>query len=51
VARFVDLDWNTVKDLDRGRLERELGPVDLAACSRVTTPSYDGGRSPWFAGR
>jgi transposase len=29
VARFFDLDWKTVKLLDRRRLERTLGPVDL----------------------
>ena len=29
VARFFGLDWKTVKDLDRTRLERSLGPVDL----------------------
>lgn len=29
VARYFGLDWKTVKDLDRARLERSLGPVDL----------------------
>jgi transposase len=29
VARFFGLDWKTVKDLDRQRLERTLRPVDL----------------------
>jgi len=29
VARYFDLDWKTVKAIDRNRLERELGPVDL----------------------
>ena len=29
VARYFDLDWKTVKRLDRQRLERTLGPVDL----------------------
>ena len=29
VARFFDLHWSTVKDLDRAYLERTLGPVDL----------------------
>src|SRR5688572_31661365 len=29
VARYFDLDWQTVKRLDRQRLERTLGPVDL----------------------
>jgi transposase len=29
VARFFDLDWKTVKQLDRQRLERTLGPIDL----------------------
>ena len=28
-ARYFDLDWKTVKRLDRQRLERTLGPVDL----------------------
>jgi len=29
VARFFGLDWKTVKRIDRVRLERALGPVDL----------------------
>ncbi len=29
VARYFGLDWKTVKALDRARLQRELGPVDL----------------------
>lgn len=29
VARHYDLDWKTVKDIDRACLERSLGPVDL----------------------
>jgi transposase len=29
VARHFELDWKTVKDLDRRHLERELGPVNL----------------------
>jgi transposase len=29
VARYFDLDWKTVKQIDRSSLERELGPVDL----------------------
>ena len=29
VARYFDLDWQTVKRLDRQRLERTLGPADL----------------------
>lgn len=29
VARHFELDWKTVKELDRRHLERELGPVDL----------------------
>jgi transposase len=29
VARYFGLDWKTVKALDRQRLERTLGPVDL----------------------
>jgi transposase len=29
VARFFELDWKTVKRLDRQRLERTLGPVEL----------------------
>ena len=29
VARFFGLDWKTVKRIDRARLERSLGPVDL----------------------
>ena len=29
VARFFGLDWKTVKRIDRARLERALGPVDL----------------------
>lgn len=29
VARHYDLDWKTVKALDKAYLERELGPVDL----------------------
>ncbi len=29
VARYFGLDWKTVKDLDRERLERALGAVDL----------------------
>ncbi len=29
VARWFALDWKTVKALDRSRLERSLGPVDL----------------------
>ncbi len=29
VARYFGLDWKTVKELDRERLERELGPVDF----------------------
>ena len=28
-ARYFDLDWKTVRRLDRQRLERTLGPVDL----------------------
>ena len=29
VARFFGLDWKTVKRIDRVRLERTLGPIDL----------------------
>lgn len=29
VARHYDLNWKTVKELDKAYLERELGPVDL----------------------
>ena len=29
VARYFELDWKTVKAIDRNRLERELGAVDL----------------------
>lgn len=29
VARFFGLDWKTVKELDRARLARTLGRVDL----------------------
>lgn len=29
VARYFDLNWKTVKDIDRRSLERELGPVDF----------------------
>ena len=29
VARYFGLDWKTVKEIDRARLQRELGPVDL----------------------
>jgi transposase len=29
VARFFGLDWKTVKQIDRARLERSLGPIDL----------------------
>jgi len=29
VARFLGLDWKTIKDLDRARLEHSLDPVDL----------------------
>ena len=30
VARYFGLDWKTAKELDRQRLERTLGPLDLA---------------------
>jgi transposase len=29
VAQFFELDWKTVKGIDRAALERELGPIDL----------------------
>jgi transposase len=29
VSRHFELDWKTVKDIDRTALERQLGPVDL----------------------
>ncbi len=29
VARFFGLDWRTVKQIDRARLERSIGPLDL----------------------
>jgi len=29
VARYFGLDWKTVKGIDRARLERSLGPIDL----------------------
>jgi len=34
VARYFGLDWKTVKDLDRARLERSLDPVDLDGIER-----------------
>jgi transposase len=40
VARYFDLDWKTVKAIDRNRLERELGPVDLDGLEVVALDEF-----------
>ena len=35
VARFYGLAWDTVKQIDRRHLERELGPIDLAGVTVI----------------
>jgi len=40
VARFFGLDWKTVKRIDRARLERALGPVDLEGIEVIALDEF-----------
>jgi len=40
VARYFDLDWKTVKEIDRSSLERELGPVDLEGVAVIAMDEF-----------
>jgi len=40
VARYFGLDWKTVKELDRARLQRELGPVDLEGLEVIALDEF-----------
>lgn len=40
VARYFDLDWKTVKEIDRCSLERELGPVDLDGVAVIAMDEF-----------
>jgi len=40
VARHFELDWKTVKDLDRRYLERELGPVNLEGVEVIALDEF-----------
>lgn len=35
VAGYFDLNWKTVKEIDKRLLERRLGPVDLAGVAVI----------------
>jgi len=40
VARFFGLDWKTVKRIDRARLERALGPLDLEGIEAIALDEF-----------
>ena len=40
VARYFDLNWKTVKEIDRRSLERELGPVDLDGVAVIAMDEF-----------
>jgi len=40
VARYFDLGWKTVKEIDRSSLERELGPLDLDGVSVIALDEF-----------
>lgn len=40
VARYFDLDWKTVKEIDRCSLERELGPIDLDGVTVIAMDEF-----------
>jgi transposase len=40
VARYFGLDWKTVKRIDRARLERVLGPLDLDAIEVIALDEF-----------
>lgn len=40
VARYLGLDWKTVKEIDRSSLERELGPVDLDGLTVIAMDEF-----------
>jgi transposase len=40
VAQWFDLDWKTVKAIDKAYLERTLGPVDLAGVEQIVMDEF-----------
>jgi transposase len=40
VAQWFDLDWKTVKAIDKAHLERTLGPVDLAGVEQIVMDEF-----------
>ena len=40
VADYLGLNWKTVKEIDKARLERELGPVDLTGVEEIVMDEF-----------
>lgn len=40
VADYLGLNWKTVKEIDKARLEKELGPVDLTGVEEIVMDEF-----------